>query len=121
MDNFQEVRTAIYKPPLNLAPLPLLSQKVLHKCNLWNSQSLLDLEKEYCLVQRCWPDRHKGNKKIFPNLTRRFVSIQKLLHVENKAEKSTYLLLQKTDKPWSYLDDGKTLKWNKTIEITSIH
>lgn len=53
MDNFQEIPTAIYKPPLNLAPLPLLSQKVLHKCNLWNSQSLLDLQKEYCLVQPC--------------------------------------------------------------------
>ena len=38
-----------------------------------------------------------------------------------KAGEPTYLLLQKTDNPWKYTGDGKTLKGNKTIEIVSIN
>ncbi|MDC1005694.1 hypothetical protein OAQ34_08705 [Opitutales bacterium] len=37
-----------------------------------------------------------------------------------KTDEPTYLLLQKTDKPWNYTGGGKTLKGNKTIEIISI-
>ena len=48
----------------------------------------------------------------------RFVSVPEFLHAEKKAP--TYLLLQKTDNPWKYTGDGKTLKGNKTIEIVSI-
>lgn len=41
--------------------------------------------------------------------------------MEKKAGEPTYLLLQKTDNPWKYTGDGKTLKGNKTIEIVSIN
>ena len=51
----------------------------------------------------------------------RFVSVPEFLHVEKKAGEPTYLLLQKTDNPWKYTGDGKTLKGNKTIEIVSIN
>lgn len=50
----------------------------------------------------------------------RFVSVPEFLHVEKKTDEPTYLLLQKTDKPWNYTGGGKTLKGNKTIEIISI-
>ena len=51
----------------------------------------------------------------------RFVSVPEFLHAEKKAGEPTYLLLQKTDNPWKYTGDGKTLKGNKTIEIVSIN
>ena len=45
----------------------------------------------------------------------RFVSVSEFLQVEKNADGPTYLLLQKTNKPWNYTSGGKTFKGINTI------
>lgn len=51
---------------------------------------------------------------------RRFVKVPKTFQITKKEGESVFLLLVKTNEPWTPVFQGETLRGNKTIEIVSI-